>query len=307
MPAKKKIPLYKQRGFHLFLMLLPIMVLVFLLSYLPLQGWRYAFYDYRPGVPLTPDRFVGFKHFTGMIMDKYMLEDILRVLRNTFAMNLLGIAGSPLPMIFAIFLSEIKFSPIKRSVQTLTTIPHFISWVLLYAVAFSMFSVSDGLVNRLIVYFGGDAINFLVSAKNVWVTMWAYGTWKGLGWGAIIYFSAIAGIDQEQYEAAKIDGAGRFACIWHVTVPGLLPTYFVLLILNIASFINTGMEQYFMFQNAMNKATIEVFDLFVYNVGMTRTNYSYGIAVGMLKSLVSLVLLFSANSLSKLFREESIF
>jgi putative aldouronate transport system permease protein len=137
--------------------------------------------------------------------------------------------------------------------------------------------------------------------------MWAWGTWKGLGWSAIMYIAAIMSIDQEQYEAARVDGADRFACMWYITVPGLLPTYFVLLILSIANLINNGMEQYFVFQNAMNKAAIEVLDLYVYNEGIVGINYAYSIAVGMLKSIVSLILLFAANAGSKLFRKESIF
>jgi len=280
-----------------------------MLSYLPLFGWAYAFFDFRPGQPLTMERFVGFHHFTSMIADQFIFEDVLRVMQNTFAMSLLGIAGSPLPLLFAMFLSEMKFSPLRRIVQTVTTIPNFISWILVYSVAFAMFSVNDGFVNRLLISMGAidSGINFLASRNNVWITMWGYGVWKGLGWGAIIYFAAIAGIDQEQYEAARVDGAGRFATMRYVTLPGLLPTYFVLLILSIANFLNNGMEQFFVFQNPMNRARIEVLDLFVFNQGMANINVSFATAVGVLRSFVSVVLLFSANALSKVFRGESIF
>jgi putative aldouronate transport system permease protein len=236
-----------------------------------------------------------------------MFQDVARVMRNTFAMSLLGIAGSPLSMVFAVFLAEMRFVPVKRAVQTLATIPNFISWVLVYAVAYAIFSVGDGFVNRLMASLGGaQEINFLASRSHVWLTMWLYGIWKGLGWGAVIYIAAMAGIDQELYEAAWADGAGRFASMLHITLPGLLPTYFVLLILNIANFLNTGMEQFYVFQNPMNKSYIEVLDLFVYNQGIASINYSFATAVSILKSLVSLVLLFMANNLSKLFREEPI-
>ena len=309
MVTKKDTPLYKKRGFHLFLMITPFIIIVFLLSYLPLHGWLYAFFDYKPGLPLTADRFVGWKWFQSLWADKYITRDVLRVLKNTFAMSLLGIAASPLPLLFALFLSEIKFSPVKRVVQTLTTIPNFISWVLVYAVAYAMFSVGDGFVNRFFLLLGisQTEVNFLASRDHVWLTMLGYGTWKGFGWSAVIYFAAIAGIDQEQYEAAHVDGAGRFAVMRHITIPGLLPTYFVLLILSIANFINSGMEQYFVFQNPMNKQYIEVLDLFVYNQGILGINYSFATVVSMLKSVVSIVLLFSANGISRLFREESIF
>jgi putative aldouronate transport system permease protein len=290
-------------------MILPFMALVFLLSYLPLSGWIYSLYYYKPGLPIGPDNFVGLDNFRMIIQDKYAVEDILRVLRNTFAMSFIGILTSPLPMIFAIFLNEIGHISYRKTVQTITTVPNFISWVLVYAVAYAMFSVDDGFVNRVLVQLGltERGIAFLADRNHVWLSMWLWGTWKGLGWSAIMYIAAIMSIDQELYEAARVDGAGRFACIWHITVPGLLPTYFVLLILSIANFINNGMEQYFVFQNPMNKDWIEVLDLYVYNQGFVGINYSYSIAVGILKSLVSLILLFLANGASKLFRKESIF
>jgi len=307
--GQKKLPLYKQRGFHLFLMILPFIVLVFMLSYLPLHGWVYAFFNFRPGIPLTREAFVGFDHFTRIFNDRFILQDIGRVMRNTFGMSLLGIAVSPLPIIFAMFLSEIRSSKVRRTVQTATTLPNFISWVLVYSVAFAMFSVSDGFVNRILVQLGliEREINFLASRNHVWLTMTAWGVWKGLGWSAIMYFSAMAGIDPEQYEAARVDGAGRFQLMYHVTLPGLLPTYFVLLILSIANFLNVGMEQYFLFQNAMNRQHIEVLDLYVFNQGLIGTNHSFAIAIGMLRSVVSIVLLFTANSISRLFRDQSIF
>jgi putative aldouronate transport system permease protein len=303
------VKLFKQREFRLFLMVLPFMILTFLLSYLPLRGWIYAFYNYKPGLPIGPQNFVGFENFRKIVSDQYAMADIIRVLRNTFAMSLIGMLTSPLPLVFAVSLNEIKIMPFRKTVQTLTTIPNFISWVLVYSVAYAIFSVDDGFINRLLMRLGliNNGIPFLTASNHVWLTMWAWGTWKGLGWGSIIYIAAITSIDQELYEAAHVDGAGRFMCMWHITLPGLLPTYFVLLILSIANFINNGMEQYYIFQNPMNKSAIEVLDLYVYNQGIAGINYSYSIAIGMLKSLVSLLLLFLANRGSKIFREEPIF
>jgi putative aldouronate transport system permease protein len=300
---------YVKGGTRLLFMVLPFMVLVFLLSYLPLSGWAYAFFHYKPGQPIGVHNFVGFENFKMIIQDQYALNDILRVLRNTFAMSFLGILSSPLPMIFAVFLNEIRHISYRRIVQTLTTIPNFISWVLVFTVAYAMFSVGDGFLNRILLQWNliNQGIPFLSDRDHTWLGMWAWGTWKGLGWSSIMYIAALMSIDQEQYEAARVDGAGRFACIWHITLPGLMPTYFVLLILQIANFINNGMEQYFVFQNAMNREFIEVLDLHVYNQGITGINYAYAIAIGMLKSIVSLALLFAANTGSKLFRKESIF
>lgn len=305
---KKKTGLFNQRGFRLFLMVSPLLLLVFIFSYMPLYGWIYAFFDYKPGRALLDCEFVGLQNFTRMVSDKYALEELINVMKNTFGMSFLGILTSPLPMFFAIFLSEIKCMPFRKGVQTLTTIPNFISWVLVYSVAYAMFSVNDGFVNRLLMNLGviEEGINVLASDKHVWLTMLGYSTWKSLGWNAIMYIACMSNIDEEQYEAAKVDGASRMQRIRYITIPGLMSTYFVLLLLSIANLINNGMEQYFVFQNAMNKQSIEVLDLFVYNQGMVGVNYSYATAVSMLKSVVSVSLLFFANKFSILVRGESV-
>lgn len=299
---------WRQPGFRLFLLTTPLLVLVFLFSYLPLFGWSYAFMDYRAGMKLQDTPFVGLKYFQSIFGSSVKLRDIARVMRNTLGMSFLGILSSPLPMLFAIMLYEMRSNGYRRVVQTLTTLPNFISWVLVYSVAYSMFSVGDGFVNRLLMRMGviDSEINFLASRNHVWLTMWAYGTWKTLGWSAVMYLAALAGIDQELYEAARVDGAGRWNVIVHIEIPGLLPTFFVLLLLSIANIINNGMEQYYVFENAMNKAYIEVLDLYVYNQGLAGNQIPYATAVGMLKSLVSLALLTLANLASKAIRGDSI-
>ncbi len=291
----------KRKGLSLFFMILPLLIIVFLLSYLPLYGWVYAFFDYKPGLRLSQCEFVGLKHFLVMFSDPYSAAEVARVLINTISMSFLGILTSPLPMIMAIMLNEVKFKPFKKVVQTLSTMPNFISWILVYAVAFAMFSVGDGFVNRLLLQFNitDTPINFLASDELVWIKMLLWNTWKTMGWNAIIYIAAISGIDQQLYEAATVDGANRMHCIWHVTVPSLLSTYFVLLLLSIANFVNSGMEQYYVFQNAMTKSSIEVLDLYVYNLGIIGRNYSFSTAIGILKSVTSILLLFFANFLSK--------
>lgn len=298
----------KKSGRWLFLASLPFIIAVFVFSYLPLYGWSYAFFDYHAGMNLKDCAFVGLKFFRSMVDNPVSRGEILRVLTNTFGISFLGILASPLPVIFAILLMELKIKPLRSLIQTLTTLPNFISWVLVYAVAWSIFSVEDGFLNHLLMstHIISTEINFLASSNHVWLTMLAYSLWKTLGWSSIMYIAAITSIDAEQYEAAIVDGAGRFQCMWHITVPGILPTYFVLLLLSIASFINNGMEQYYMFENPMNKSSIEVLDLYVYNMGMVGQSISFSTAVGMLKSLVSVSLLFFANGLSKIIRKESI-
>ena len=222
-------------------------------------------------------------------------------------MSLLGIATSMLPLFFVILFNEIKCKWFKTMVQTLTTLPNFISWVMVYSVAFCLFS-NTGMVNTLLQNLGwiSEPIKFLDSDSHTWLTMLLWNTWKGLGWGAIMYLASITGIDQEQYEAARVDGANRFQLMRHITFPALLPTYFVMLMLSVANFLNNGMDQYFVFQNSFNKAHIQVLDLYVYNIGMTGSSLSLATAISMLKSVVSVVLLFVVNFVSKKTRGESI-
>lgn len=295
------------RSFRKMLLIMPFMILILMLCYYPLFGWRYAFYDYKPPKPLSKCDFVGVKWFWSLIENKTKRAQIMQVLGNTFAMSGLGILTSWLPMIFAVFLNEIRGKRYKKCVQTLTTIPNFISWVLVYSLAFSIFS-STGMMNTMLMKFGiiSEPILFLQSSDHTWISMWAWGTWKSLGWSAIMYMAAITGIDQELYEAAKVDGARRFQLMRYITIPNLLPTYFVLLVLNIANFLNNGMEQYFVFENAFNSDRIQVLDLFVYNLGMKGGNYSLATAVSILKSVVSITLLTIVNNLSKKIRGESI-
>ncbi|WP_160679402.1 ABC transporter permease subunit [Clostridium sp. C8-1-8] len=294
--------------YKLFLMALPFLVLTFLFSYLPLHGWLYSFYDYRPGIPLAKSEFVGLRWFKSIFANPVQTKEVLRVMKNTIAISSINILTSVFPVIFAILLSEIKRERFKKGVQVLTTIPNFISWVMVYSVAFTLFSVDNGLINHVLMnlHIIKTPINFLASDNHTWLSMTLWSIWKGLGWGAIMYLAAITGIDQELYDAAKVDGCGRFKLIWNITVPGIMPTYFVLLLLSIANFINNGMDQYFVFQNAINKEHIEVLDLYVYNIGMTGANFSFSTAISMLKSLISVFLLFVANGMSKLFRGESI-
>ena len=291
----------------MFLMIVPFLALVFLFSYFPLHGWAYAFFDYRPPFQLFDCDFVGFKWFISLFSTGGKRQQILQVLTNTFAMSGLSIAFSWLPMAFAILMMELTNATFKRAVQTLTTLPNFISWVLVYSMAYFIFA-SNGLINNLSIKLGlyDSPILFLQMGDHVWMTMWLWGTWKGLGWSAIMYIAAIAGIDQELYEAAYVDGAGRFRVIWHITIPGLLPTYFVLLLMNVANFLNNGFEQYLVFENAFNKGRIQVLDLYVYNLGLGQGSYSLATAISIMKSIVSLTLLFTVNTMSKMFRGESI-
>lgn len=297
-----------REGHLMFFMVLPFMILSFIFSYFPLSGWIFAFFDYRAPLKLSQCEFVGFKWFHALFANPTQVSQLWQVMKNTFAMSTLGILTSVIPMFFAIFLNEIQNKKFKSIVQTFTTIPNFISWVLVYSLAFSLFSES-GLINGLLTQNGlvEAPIKFLDSDKHTYLSMLLWSQWKNVGWGAIMYLAAVAGIDQELYDAAKVDGAGRFGLIRHITLPALLPTYFVLLMLSVANFLNNGMDQYFVFQNAFNKTHIQVLDLYVYNIGISGNSISVATAISMLKSLVSISLLCIVNFLSKQTRGESIF
>ena len=306
---EKSASAVQRDGVKLFFMLLPCLIFVFLFSYLPLWGWSYSFFNYKPGKALLDCEFVGWDHFTRLFGNPVLRRQLIMVLRNTLAMAGLGVLFSPLTPVFAICMSELTNRRYRKIVQTLTTLPHFISWTIMYSLVFFMLNVNTGFINNLLVQTGvlDQPVNFLVSQDHVWLTMQGYGLWKGLGWGAIVYMAAIAGIDQELYEAAMIDGAGRLQRIWYITVPGLVETYFVLLIISFGNFLNTGMEQYYVFQNAMNQDYIQVLDLYVYNQGIKGGQVSYATAIGTMKSLIALVLFTFANILSKKVRGTSVF
>lgn len=292
---------------RLFYCIVPFVILSFLFSYFPLHGWIYAFFDYKPPLSLSQCEFVGLKWFETLFANKTQVSQMIQVMKNTFAMSLLGILTSILPLGFAIFLNEVQCKWFKKLVQTLTTLPNFISWVLVYSVAFSLFTDS-GMVNTLLQNLGviTEPIKFLDSDAHtyLWMTLW--NIWKGLGWGAIMYLAAIAGIDAELYEAARVDGANRFQLMKNITLPALMPTFFVLLMMAVANFLNNGMDQYYVFQNSFNKEHIQVLDLYVYNIGMTGSSLSLATAISMLKSIISVTLLMIVNFVSKKTRGESI-
>ena len=299
------------KKYKLFLMILPFLVAVFLFSYLPLYGWSYAFFNYKFGLPMSEQEFVGFKWFTEMFANLGHRENLIRVLKNTFGMSGLNLMTSWMPMVFAIFLNEITKTRFKKAVQIFTTLPNFISWALVFSFAMALFAMDSGIFSKFMLAVGliDQPVAWLNSPDHIWIKMWAWNTWKGLGWGAIMYLAAISGLDQELYEAAKVDGADRWKQMRYITLPGLLPTFFVLLLLSISNILNNGLEQYMVFQNSMNRNAIEVLDLYVFNITIASKGtalYSFATAIGIFKTLFSVTLLFGANFFSKKLRGESI-
>jgi len=306
-PKKRK---YKKEDMRLLYLAIPFIIFIFMFSYVPLFGWSLVFFQYRPGMPFAQvfsENFVGLQYFRWMFTTE--LPEIRRVMTNTMALAGLGLLFSPLSMILAMLLNEVRNMPFRRVVQTLTTLPNFVSWVIIFALAFAMFS-TEGAVNQMLMDWGliDRNLRVLDNSAIVWRFQTALGIWRGVGWGAIIYIAAITGIDQEQYEAATVDGAGRFRRAIHITLPGLLPTYFVLLLLGIGSILSpAALDQTLNFHNGLVARRIETLDYYTYMRGIVNQVYSYAIAVGMLRSFISVILLFSANYLSKIVRGHSIF
>jgi ABC-type polysaccharide transport system permease subunit len=290
----------KRKYWYLFFLALPFMLLVILFNYVPLGGWILSLVEYQPGTPLFKNNFVGLKNFIYI----FSTPGFSRIARNTLILSALGLLLMVCPVIFAILLNEINNKRFRRVSQTITTLPYFISWIVIYSLAFSIFS-NEGLLNRLLMPMGIQQ-SVLSDVNAVYWFQSVINQWKNIGWNAIIYIAAITGIDPELYEAAKADGAGRLRCSWHITVPGIMPTFIVLMFLNIAGFVNTGTDQHFAFKNAMVYDNIETFDLYTYRVGMQLSDYSLATAVGIFKSVISIVLLFAMNTLSKKVRGTSI-
>ena len=295
-------------GRKLLLISIPFLLFVTAFSYVPLLGWSISFFRYYPGIPLNKLEFMGLKNFQLFFSNK---DQVLLVLRNTFVLSGLILVTLPLPAVFAIFLNEIRGKWFKKTVQTFSTIPYFISYVLIYLAFVTLFSPSDGMINTLLVqklHILKTPLKVLNNDKIAWTVQTLTYLFKNLGYSAILYLSAIAGIDTQLYEAAEVDGAGRFQKIWNITVPGLIPTFVVLLVLGLGNVLSgAGFEQYYVFGNAMVLDKLEVIDTYTYKMGMVQGNYSFGTAMSMMKSVLSVGLLLISNFIVKRVRGNSIF
>ncbi len=303
----KKIKLTLNNKTILLMMALPFVAMVLVFNYIPILGWILAFFDYRPGVALDFSQFVGLKYFK-MALDFKSGSELLTVMRNTLVMSFSSVILQPLPVIFAIFLSEMNSKYFRKTIQTLTTLPNFISWVLVYSIFFAAFSMDDGFVNMVLLnlHIIDTPLNLLANGDAAWYFQICIQIWKNVGFVSIIYLASISGIDSELYDAVKIDGAGRFRKILHVVVPGVAPTFTVLLLLSISNILSNGFEQYYVFMNAMVQDKLQVFDYYTYRIGITMNEYSFSTALGIFKTIVSVALLFSVNLISKKIRGSSI-
>ena len=288
-------------------MVLPGVIFLILFAYLPMIGVVTAFIDYNPVKGYLGSEFVGLKYFKELFSD----WAFPMILKNTLGINLIGLAISfPTTIIFALMLNEIQNPLFKKTVQTVSYLPHFVSWVIFGGIIIQLLSPgTDGVINKLLLSIGliKEPINFLGEEKLFWPILIAASLIKGIGWSAIIYIAAIAGINTELYEAATIDGAGRLQKTWYITLPGIAGTIIVMLIFEISGILNSGMDALLVLQNDLNYYASETIDFYVYHVGIGNFRYSYATAIGLLKSIVGLILLLTANFASKKLTDRGLF
>ena len=285
----------------LYLMILPAIAYFAIFHYAPMYGVIIAFQDYKPLKGISGSAWVGFKHFQTFVQGPFFW----RLVRNTLSINIgMLLFGFPLPIIFALMLNEVRSTAFRKVVQTVTYMPHFVSSVVVCGLMV-IFCRSDGLLTNVLTFFGLPKTNLLTIESYFQPLYIGMNIWQELGWDSIIYFAALTSVDAALYEAARVDGANRFRCIWHITVPGLMPTYCVMLLMSVAGILSNGMEQYLVFHNAINSDVIQVLDLYVYQMFQSGST-ELSIVVGMAKSIIGVVLLFAANGISKAVRGESI-
>jgi len=306
-PAKRPSSERKRRIWRnkwLYAMIAPGVLYFIIFKYIPMFGLVIAFQDFKPFFGFTGSEWVGFKHFERLFTE----PDFLNILSNTlilFAMNLFFYF--PVPIILALMLNEVRINFFKRLFQSLVYLPHFLSWVIIVSISFVMLTMDGGIINELLVFFGFEKVNFLLSNEWFRPVYIIQVIWREAGWGTIIYLAAIASIDPQLYEAARMDGASRMRQVWHITLPAIRSVIIVLLILKIGDVLELGFEHVYLLLNAMNREVAEIIDTFVFTAGVRQGQFSYSTAIGFFKSLVGLILVMLANYLAKKMGEEGVY
>lgn len=293
-----------KRDKYLYAMAAPGLLFFIIFKYVPLWGLLLAFQNYSPYLGFWNSEWVGLKYFNEFFAN----PDFLLLFRNTMAISLLNIAFFfPIPIVVALLLNEVRKLAFKKLVQTVIYLPHFLSWVIIVGICFLIFGQGTGIVNQLIRSNGGHSIEFLTNPDLFWGMLTAQSIWKEAGWGTIIFLAALAGINSELYEAAQIDGANRWQQMLNVTIPGIRSTIIVLLILRLGQVMEVGFEQIYLMMSGPVAHVADVFDTYVYRVGIQQGRFSYATVAGLFKSLVGLILVISANRLAKKFGEEGLY
>lgn len=279
----------------LYVFMLPALIYMLIFNYIPMWGIQIAFKDFFANLGITGSPWVGFKHFERFFNSYYFT----RLLKNTITLSLYGLMLFPIPVIFSLMLNEIQNTRFKKWVQTLTYAPYFISTVVVVGMLMSFLDLKTGIVNNALAGLGFNRIPFLTTPgwfKHIYV--WS-GQWQGLGWGTIVYLAALAGVNPELHEAAKVDGATRLQRIYYINIPSILPTVVTMFILSLGSFMSTGFEKVLLLSNNLNAASSDVIQTFVYQTGLLGGQYSFAAAVGLFNSVINIILLFIGNYVSK--------
>ena len=296
--AKKDL----QRNWELYVIIIPVLIYFFLFHYKPMYGALIAFKNYKPAQGFAGSPWVGFDQFIRFFSSPFFG----RLVKNTLILSFeLLIFGFPAPIILALLINEVHNKPFKKSVQTLTYLPHFISLIVVIGMV-NDFALTNGLFNDIIVFFGGERSPLLQNPALYRTIYILSDIWQEVGWGSIIYLSALSGVDAQLYDAASIDGAGRFQKLLHVTLPGISPTIITMLILRIGHLMSIGYEKTILLYNSAVWDTADIISSYVYRVGLLDQNWSYSTAIGLFNSVINLLLLVIANKLSKKLADTSL-
>lgn len=305
--AKKKTffeKVWQQKD--LCLLALPFVIYIITFNYAPLVGWVMAFQRFRPGRGFFDQEWIGLDNF------KFLFQDatFLRVVRNTLAMSIINLTlGFLFSIGFAVLLNEVKNKRAKKFMQTVSYLPHFLSWIIVTGIVMDVLSTETGIINQLLLQFNliKQPINFFSNPKYFWWIVGFANVWKSTGWGSIIYLSAMSAINGELYESAEMDGANRLRKIWHITLPGIKPTIFILLLINLGNILNAGFEVQYLLGNGLVQSVSQTIDIFVLKYGISLNNYSLATAAGIFNSFVSIILITLGNRLAKAAGEETLF
>lgn len=302
--AFSKLQKYMRRDYQLLILCIPMIIFYFIFAYWPMYGIVIAFKDFKPLQGILGSEWVGLKYFAQV----FRTPTLPRLIKNTFLIGLYSLLwGFPIPILFALCLNEVKKSWFKRTVQTLSYLPYFISTVVVVGMLNNFFSPVNGLVNTLYTSVTGNgAINFKSESEWFRTLYIGSGVWQSFGWNSIIYLAALSGIDMELYEAARIDGANRLQEIWHITLPGILSTIMILLIMNMGNIMSVGFEKIILMYSPSTYDVADVISTYTYRRGILDADYSFGAAVGLLNSLVNVVFILAANAISRRVSEVSL-
>ncbi|SFL01190.1 putative aldouronate transport system permease protein [Paenibacillus sp. 1_12] len=303
MPTNKRWARIK-RNRYIYLLMSAGVIYFFLFKFLPIWGLLLSFQDYSPFKGFFGSSWVGFKHFSNL----FQSEQFYMMGRNTFLISIFNLVFYfPVPIVLALMLNEVRHEWFKKINQSIVYLPHFLSWVILVSLTFFVFSSDIGIINKLVVASGNQPILFLSEPKFFWILLTLQNIWKDAGWGTIIFLAAIAGVDPARYEAAVIDGASRWRQIYHITLPAIRPTIIILLILRFGNMADVGFEQVLLMMNPLVTSVADVFDTYSYMQGIVGGKISVGIAVGMFKGIVGLILVVTANQIVKKLGYEGIY